>query len=631
MLSSCGRSVGVALLCAASAAGCAAGNSPPTSAPHSASPAVSPTETEVSGAESGPSPLGPEEFVISPENIGSFDYAGVPHSVFESIRNTGRNDAPEVWQFRYSPLVLPQFNPDGSLALVETPIGSRMRVILPLTMYTDETQKLAHEAVRVRYPDQSGRIREGNVTPLPLRRMEIHLPELALELPTAKLVNAEFDVLNPPREISVMIDLASAGDVAILRSLLASTPIQYTIFLNAKTAKNNTVQVSFQDLRRSSLFATLDGTGAQYIHRDDARDLMENFSKQISQRVIIERPDQFEAAVFEQVLGRLLASSDEYDASKFASTYNAQDLHPDVLTKTLDKMFTKETGKDSWKHTGNFELEGKAGVVGVLNAESKVKGAFTTEGLKEFLKQHDITAEFEGNKIVAKQVRVRRVNTGAFKADGNFTNVMTFVQQGPGSLKGGVDMSYHTRNRVGAASALARLQRLETESQPVGTVVASMLSWDQFARVADTTVWKPADGKAAPAGSAYASRIGPDLPDLRGMFVRGLNSVRAGEIRSDGMQDPEGSSRKPGLAQNDALGRHGHGIADPGHDHRVAGGFSINNANSHRRGGGEHTSGSLAQGEHRSSGNPSNISVNEWPGVETRPKNAAVFYYVKVQ
>ena len=95
----------------------------------------------------------------------------------------------------------------------------------------------------------------------------------------------------------------------------------------------------------------------------------------------------------------------------------------------------------------------------------------------------------------------------------------------------------------------------------VGSVQATLLAPEVFAaQVGDaaqfdpsTSRWALADGRDV-RGSAYSAITGmTHLPDMRGMFIRGLNRGR-----DDGLQDPDGAARANGDIQLDTLQGHGH-------------------------------------------------------------------------
>jgi microcystin-dependent protein len=122
-----------------------------------------------------------------------------------------------------------------------------------------------------------------------------------------------------------------------------------------------------------------------------------------------------------------------------------------------------------------------------------------------------------------------------------------------------------------------------------------------------------------------------NLPKLGGMFLRGA-TTDPNEADLTG-RVPLGSGRPTdiGSVQNDEIRSHNHPLTDGGHGHRVAGGFSIRNAGSHSRGGGELTNGGLAAGDHHSSTERSNITIAAAGGAETRPRNANIHWIIRVK
>ena len=74
---------------------------------------------------------------------------------------------------------------------------------------------------------------------------------------------------------------------------------------------------------------------------------------------------------------------------------------------------------------------------------------------------------------------------------------------------------------------------------PIGTVAPSMLKPSLFAEAVgdvdrDTPAWVFADGRTIAATSRYSQKSGETVvPDLRGMFLRGLNEGRNDGISSE--------------------------------------------------------------------------------------------------
>lgn len=157
---------------------------------------------------------------------------------------------------------------------------------------------------------------------------------------------------------------------------------------------------------------------------------------------------------------------------------------------------------------------------------------------------------------------------------------------------------------------------------PVGTILPSFLPPNRFSEVANgkpyanidyaTTPWVLADGRPEnadlPASCLYRQKTDQrKLPDLRGMFIRGMN-----EGRNDGIQDPD--TRIVGSYQPDSFATHGHTYADSQFNPtrrkvKGSGGTQVYNV-------GTYTHPVETTGQNG--------------GAETRPKNIAVYYYIKI-
>lgn len=161
---------------------------------------------------------------------------------------------------------------------------------------------------------------------------------------------------------------------------------------------------------------------------------------------------------------------------------------------------------------------------------------------------------------------------------------------------------------------------LKKSEDPIGKIVASLLKPKFFMETVcqkpmlnpRRNVWALADGSNV-LGSAYATWIGPKLPDLRGVFLRGLDDMDT--FKGPANIDPyssenNGKKRKAGSFQEDKIGKHKHRISTRTADTGI-GGPKL----PYRRGG--------TSGEWWSEDNPD-------ASIETRPKNVAVYYYIKI-
>ena len=167
---------------------------------------------------------------------------------------------------------------------------------------------------------------------------------------------------------------------------------------------------------------------------------------------------------------------------------------------------------------------------------------------------------------------------------------------------------------------------IKGDLNPVGTVVSSFLSFEQFKKeVGDpatfdpkSSKWAVADGLTDITGSRYETITkNTKTFDLRGQFLRGMNSFDGQNSRSDGWQDPDpdtgGNKRKIGSRQKNELKSHSH--------KQRTDRFGSNN----QSGAFKYTGAPGA----RSYENVSNMLQNTG-GHETRPNNIAVNYFIKI-
>ncbi|HLP77015.1 MAG TPA: hypothetical protein VK327_08860 [Candidatus Paceibacterota bacterium] len=149
---------------------------------------------------------------------------------------------------------------------------------------------------------------------------------------------------------------------------------------------------------------------------------------------------------------------------------------------------------------------------------------------------------------------------------------------------------------------------------PIGTIVASMLPPQQFAQIVgdpfppnqERSKWVLADGNGIAASLYGKVSREQNAPDLRGMFLRGMN-----EGRTNG--DPE-SGRKAGGYQSDAFENHGHTTTatEKRWSDAPAPGYT-----------------SDSRAKNAPAGQVTDV-IGGKTNIETRPKNVAVYYYIKI-
>jgi hypothetical protein len=142
---------------------------------------------------------------------------------------------------------------------------------------------------------------------------------------------------------------------------------------------------------------------------------------------------------------------------------------------------------------------------------------------------------------------------------------------------------------------------------PPGTIVAYRSS-----RVPEG--WLPCDGSAIPDGEQYGKLrelIGATVPDLRGLFLRGI-----GQNGDAAFRFPGDAARGLGDLQQDELKAHSHRFDDYT--------FSQNSGS-----GGKAWGSAGSSDIDNSPGSPFSHETAVYGGGETRPKNAAVYWIIK--
>jgi hypothetical protein len=172
---------------------------------------------------------------------------------------------------------------------------------------------------------------------------------------------------------------------------------------------------------------------------------------------------------------------------------------------------------------------------------------------------------------------------------------------------------------------------------PIGTIIASYLTFEQFNAVTSNNTncpnnvwlarcskWSPADGRSV-VGSKLADFPLPlqgIVPDLRGVFLRGLNQFDPNSpvAQDSSRNDPDKNRNLAGSYQRDEFQghRHNYEIGSNTPDTVSDGAFKAGTGIDRYNGG-------RIQG-------PVELKGNDTPrfGVETRPKNVAVYYYIRI-
>jgi hypothetical protein len=172
---------------------------------------------------------------------------------------------------------------------------------------------------------------------------------------------------------------------------------------------------------------------------------------------------------------------------------------------------------------------------------------------------------------------------------------------------------------------------------PVGTIIISYLNWTEFQAVTKNNAsnpganvwtaryskWAPADGRQVPNSSFQNVTSQVSVPDLRGQFLRGLNQFDFDQSSQVSLDKKDPSDRVRGGYQADDFRSHKHNVIDKGHHHGLKSALIRDYVHP---GGGE-ASGVPPDGFFMGK---ADISEDEVGGEETRPKNVAIYYYIRI-
>jgi hypothetical protein len=163
---------------------------------------------------------------------------------------------------------------------------------------------------------------------------------------------------------------------------------------------------------------------------------------------------------------------------------------------------------------------------------------------------------------------------------------------------------------------------------PIGTVITSVRKPLSGGYMPGDSTWMLADGTPVITDVGYVTAYGStSTPDLRGMFLRGLDVGR-----TDGYQDPD-VARTAGSVQRDTICSHAHdGVVggDGSHSHTIP--LTIVGATNVTTGGSMadilQTAATAVGG---TGAHTHTVAIYSTGGSETRPNNIAVYYYIKVK
>lgn len=352
--------------------------------------------------------------------VSNFRIGAKIFRIWASTRNSGEPSTRK--QFRYDPLFMPIFDSDGNLAMRKVKVNNNWRVQLTILLDSPYAASEAFKVLQQTYPEEK-QLQSLNVFAKSIKSISITLPELANH-PGCKLLRRTINFHKPENQFLLIIECPTEELANNVITSLPNYRVLYDLSVNSFLSVKNRISVNMKVLQNSNLLAELDGlakNGKAYIHRKDMRTLLDNIQENLAIDAVIEDPktftDDFLNRIIHRYFKRVNIQRSGFDDEKWKSTYNADDLKPDVIQKSLNKFFEKDNQTGHWKVSKNGSAEVKGSIFKIFSGSSSVKGSYTRDELQKKLRELDITISFEGNKIIAKSIGVYRVNLNKLQND----------------------------------------------------------------------------------------------------------------------------------------------------------------------------------------------------------------------
>jgi len=193
-------------------------------------------------------------------------------------------------------------------------------------------------------------------------------------------------------------------------------------------------------------------------------------------------------------------------------------------------------------------------------------------------------------------------------------------------------------------------ERSSTSGVPIGTIIASSLTYTELCKTikesvswSSTNTWAPADGRSV-AGSRYAD-INVTTPDLRGVFLRGLNTFYEGNNHSGPLNtlqlDPDNSraasspqysaTQLPKIPFKGTTNEAGNHFHIQGNYHQGSSPYGIEDIGGNNQRADANVRPDNKRFKTSEAGNHTHlVTLNGGGDIETRPTNIAVYYYIKI-
>ncbi|MCP1829769.1 hypothetical protein J2R76_006469 [Bradyrhizobium sp. USDA 4532] len=392
---------------------------------------------------------GMSDITVLSVDVGRFEWGNKIIHVYENTRNQSvAATAIEKWQFVIEPLLSTRKTANGEIEYQKflmdplvvkhgkhEHLKRRNRVLVPLDLITNDARDRALDAITFVYPNsvkppKDCRLGRSNVDILPL--VEITISSSDIERPdgmmarNVAIAEKTQSFLTAPKQLFLKFDVwekDNSGEEEVLDRFLKFLPfmqLDATVSFSVKSTKFNIAAIDIEKLKNTKLWIDLNGSGGVgTVSRHDLRTLAQEAAVSVRGTFTVEDPASFDQSFIQGLLSSARdVTADErfFQSEQGKSTYNADDLKPDTITKELNKVWTKDQGKDEW--TLNTSSSANASFLDIISAGAS--GSLSTSKLKEWLKEHSIESDIQGNKIIAKSIALKQVNLSDFASRFNY-------------------------------------------------------------------------------------------------------------------------------------------------------------------------------------------------------------------
>ena len=409
----------------------------------------------------------------------------------------------------------------------------------------------------------------------------------------------------------------------------------------------NNVVIDYSDIRSTKNFNDINGPGGQgFVSRKKIGELIKEASLSRNVTFFSEFEDKDFATVVNEFLQFTESKQNEIQNGWVGLEREFQNLgiDPEILRSDLitssknikngeSRTYLEKLVSSSNSIGGGFSIAG-------FGASADVKNTEVKKTIEDVFNKYGVNYEESGEKIIPKSITIYKLDTSKLINKGQFTlgNIKRYI--GEQNLPT-IPISLNTHSL-----ALEIISKGNSENclMTIGTIISSYLNWEEFQQSnknneydpsgndgwnAKYSKWSPADGRNVSNSSFQFITKEDKVPDYRGIFLRGLNTFDMNEaIKVNDLQkDPNVDIRNRNTpVQLDSLAKHTHFI-------RLIAGCIPSTVPG--------PNGNVAQfpppnlGFNQVTNNPdfqlfnSNV-IDSTGGTETRPKNKAVYFYIRI-